>query len=193
MNSTNIAKVKKYTDELIYFQELEENVLRQKAKIDWLKLGDGNNSFFYATVKSRANAKGMNMLRKIDGTVCATQEDIENLVLEFYGELMGKKSINLKHIDAAAIRRGGQFSMEQRQFLVAPVSDQEILKALNGIGDLKSPGIDGYGAKFFKSSWDTIKDDINNAVYDFSIMIYCLRHLTALLQLLFPSMRRLSL
>ena len=83
--------------------------------------------------------------------------------------------------------------MEQRQFLVAPVSDQEILKALNGIGDLKSPGIDGYGAKFFKSSWDTIKDDINNAVYDFSIMIYCLRHLTALLQLLFPSMRRLSL
>ena len=57
--------------------------------------------------------------------------------------------------------------MEQRQFLVAPVSDQEILKALNGIGDLKSPGIDGYGAKFFKSSWDTIKDDINNAVYDF--------------------------
>ncbi|KAH1203129.1 hypothetical protein GmHk_17G049445 [Glycine max] len=86
MNSTNIAKVKKCTDILIYFQELEENVLRQKAKIDWLKLGDGNNSFFYATVKSRANAKGMNMLRKIDGTICATQEDIENLVLEFYGD-----------------------------------------------------------------------------------------------------------
>ena len=47
------------------------------------------------------------MLRKIDGTICATQEDIENLVLEFYGELMGKKSTNLKHIDANAMRRGG--------------------------------------------------------------------------------------
>lgn len=181
MNSTNIAKVKKYTDELIYFQELEENVLRQKAKIDWLKLGDGNNSFFYATVKSRANAKGMNMLRKIDGTVCATQEDIENLVLEFYGELMGKKSTNLKHIDADAMRRGGQLSMEQRQFLVAPVSDQEILKALNGIGDLKSPGIDGYGANSLNPVGILSKMISIMQYMTFSIMIDCLRHLTALL------------
>lgn len=34
-------------------------------------------------------------------------------------------------------------------------------------GYLKSPGIDGYGARFFKDSWETVKFDLVNAVNDF--------------------------
>ncbi|KAI5445139.1 hypothetical protein KIW84_013408 [Lathyrus oleraceus] len=38
---------------------------------------------------------------------------------------------------------------------------------LEGIGDLKAPGIDGFGAKFFKASWHIIKGDVIEAIMEF--------------------------
>lgn len=36
-----------------------------------------------------------------------------------------------------------------------------------GLGDLKSPGIDGYASKFSKASWHTIKVDVMRVISDF--------------------------
>ncbi|KAF1864513.1 hypothetical protein Lal_00021936 [Lupinus albus] len=52
MNGEIIEKVKKYSEELIKLNELEENIVKQKSKIEWLKLGDGNTSYLYASMKS---------------------------------------------------------------------------------------------------------------------------------------------
>lgn len=37
---------------------------------------------------------------------------------------------------------------------------------MNGIGDIKSPGIYGFGARFFKVSRNVVKDDVVVAVKD---------------------------
>ena len=55
----------------------------------------------------------------------------------------------------------------ERNCLIAPITVTEIKCALKGIGDLKSPGIDGYGAKNFKSSWEIIEQDVIDAVKEF--------------------------
>lgn len=39
--------------------------------------------------------------------------------------------------------------------------------ALQGIGDLKSPDLDGYNANFFKSCWGIVKNDVIDAVKEF--------------------------
>lgn len=69
--------------------ELEESVLRQKAKIEWLKLGDGNNSYFHAYLKAKYNAKCINLLCVNDGTIVTSQQDVEDAVLTYYRKLMG--------------------------------------------------------------------------------------------------------
>jgi hypothetical protein len=43
MNHHHIMKVKSCTEEVIHWSDMEEQMLRQKSKIDWLRLGDGNN------------------------------------------------------------------------------------------------------------------------------------------------------
>lgn len=43
MNNSIIAQAKHFTVEVIRLQELEEKILKQKSKLDWLKWGDGNN------------------------------------------------------------------------------------------------------------------------------------------------------
>ncbi|PNX74719.1 ribonuclease H, partial [Trifolium pratense] len=66
-----------------------------------------------------------------------------------------------------AMREGPQLSNEQREKLVIPITDKEIEDALQSIGDLKSPGIDGYGAYFFKKAWNIVKTDVLRAAHDF--------------------------
>lgn len=80
---------------------------------------------------------------------------------------MGKEEVNLNHVDIDAMRSGNQLSMKPRDFLVSNITLQEIEKALKGIGDTKSPDIDGFNAKFFKVSWHIMRKDVIAAVMEF--------------------------
>jgi hypothetical protein len=53
MNPQHIMEVKKCTEEVIKWNDMEEQMLRQKANIEWLKLGDGNNHYFHASIKAK--------------------------------------------------------------------------------------------------------------------------------------------
>ncbi|XP_058746230.1 uncharacterized protein LOC131619107 [Vicia villosa] len=53
MNQTLCQTIKYWTDEVLKSSELEEKILQQKVKCDWVKLGDGNNAYFYANLKSK--------------------------------------------------------------------------------------------------------------------------------------------
>ena len=167
MNEQRIKEVKQHTENLLNLQETEEKVLRQRAKVEWIRLGDGNNAFFHASLKSRQKKCGITKLLQEDGTVVHQQEDISNEVLNFYGKLLGETHEKLKSVDIVAIRNGKQLDRIQRAELVKMVEIEEIEAALKSIGDLKAPGVDGYGAKFFKATWCTVKNDVTRTVLDF--------------------------
>ena len=46
MDGNLIDTVKKCTERVINWNEMEGNMLRQRAKVDWLRMGDENNAFF---------------------------------------------------------------------------------------------------------------------------------------------------
>ncbi|KAH1233546.1 Short-chain dehydrogenase TIC 32, chloroplastic [Glycine max] len=157
MNGHRIDRVRKLTKDVINLNEMEEKMLMQRAKVDWIRKGDGNNSFFHAIIKSRNNRRNIYMLQKTDGTLLENQSEIEDEIMDFYKKLMGTEDSQLHHIDIDAMRNGKQVNMEQRRYLVSNITEQDIERALKGIGDDKSPGIDGFGAKFFKASWGDSK------------------------------------
>lgn len=69
-------------------------------------MGDGNNAYYYATLKTKQNAKTIRVLHRVDGVIITDQKYIENEVMDFYGSLMGKAANNLKHVDTEAMRNG---------------------------------------------------------------------------------------
>lgn len=166
-DSQKMEVVKKLIEVVIRWNSMEDNYMMQKAKLDWLKMGDDNSAFFHAYVKTKSKTKSMRMVQTSDGTVLSTQAEIEQEVLEFYGNLMGKANHSLNHIDIGVMRKGRQVNMEQRKHLVSKVTVKEIEYALHGIGDLKAPGEDGYSAKFFEVCWSFIKKDVIAAVMEF--------------------------
>ncbi|XP_058776937.1 uncharacterized protein LOC131651282 [Vicia villosa] len=107
-----IDKVKRITDELIKWNALEESRLRKQTKVDWLRKGDDNSTFFYALLKAKQKRKTISMLKKADGSIATNQEDIEKEVMDFYGGLMGTGNQVHTHIDIQAMREGKQLTWE---------------------------------------------------------------------------------
>ncbi|XP_058725957.1 uncharacterized protein LOC131597268 [Vicia villosa] len=167
INVHNIVEVKHHSESLVELNEIEEKMMRQKAKIDWIRLGDENNSYFHASLKSKNSQKNIKALKMEDGTTATTQGEMEQEILTFYGLLMGSAETTLQRVDIIALRKGSQLSRDQRAMLISRVDEKEIKEALNNIGDLKALGVDGFGAKFFKKSWQIVRQDILDTVQNF--------------------------
>lgn len=166
-NVDNINRVKDRTSELLQLNELEDSDLRQKAKINWIRQGDGNNSYFHATIKGRYKHNAIRSLIKEDGSCITSHEDIEEEVLKFYSALLGSSESNLAGLNIPAIRNGNTLNQFQRDMLIGPVSNAEIDTAIKGMDVNKTPGIDGYGVGFFKDAWSIVGSDVREAILDF--------------------------
>ncbi|XP_058722962.1 uncharacterized protein LOC131594771 [Vicia villosa] len=121
------------TNKLLELNQTEENILKQKAKVDWLRLGDGNNAYFHTSIRERHKHKSMSTLTSSKGEVLTNREDIVKEVLEFYKQLLGKASKDLTGVDKPCIMRGKMLSREDALSLIAPVTELEIWEALKGI------------------------------------------------------------
>lgn len=58
---------------------------------------------------------------------------------------------------------------DQIMALMLPVTEQEILNAVNNISGLKAPGPDGLYAIFFQKCWSTVKNSVISLVKDFFV------------------------
>ncbi|KAL5137396.1 Transposon TX1 uncharacterized protein [Glycine soja] len=144
-----------------------EDILMQKSKVNWLKLGDNNNAYFHATVKEKNKNKGIYTLTDLDGNLLCTQESIEKEIVSFYKKLVGTKETDLKEIDIPVLRVGKTLSRDLAQQLIRPIDLKEIWNALVNIGETKAPGLDGFTSHFFKAAWPIVKYDVQNAILEF--------------------------
>lgn len=93
--------------------------------------------------------------------------DIEQKITKYYKNLIGTANRTLTSINIVALRKRPQLDDAQREALTTHITENENFACLKGIKDISAPCIDGSSAKFFKSSWNIIKQDIIKVVMDF--------------------------
>ena len=167
LNMEKFDRIKDTRVKLEKWHTIEESILLQKSKITHIKLGDGNNAYFYANVKERNRTNGIHTLQSLDGRTLSNDKEIEDEIVGFYINLLGTASESLDAIDLDTIRNGPQLTNDQKRMLIQPVTDNEITKIVKGLNDNKAPGIDGFNSKFFKASWSIIGKKVTHAVKDF--------------------------
>lgn len=69
-----------------------------------------------------------------------------------------------QNIDIEVLRDGKQVSGDHCRMLTTKVTEEEVNNALKKISDITAPGIDGYGAKFYKACWHIIRKDSMEAI-----------------------------
>lgn len=165
---------------------IEESIWRQKARIDWLKLGDSNTKFFSAYVKARINVNAVTILLREDGSRCVTQQQMKEKFRNFYRNLMGSAAEELHMPDQRIINMGPVLNSEDRRRLCTSCSSQEIREALKQMDSNNAPGIDGYNVYFFKKAWPVIGEDVIEAIQQFFNTGYLPRELNIALITLIP-------
>ncbi|KAJ1296597.1 hypothetical protein BS78_01G314000 [Paspalum vaginatum] len=62
--------------------EREEMMARQRSRVDWLKAGDRNTSFFHARATARRRANRINYLKRQDGSKPYSNEEIREALFQ---------------------------------------------------------------------------------------------------------------
>lgn len=135
----------------------EERFLQQKAKVEWLRVGDSNSAYFHNVVKGRTSRSRIEVIKDTNNDLHGG-EYVSNVFVAHYNQFLGTVG------ETTPLDIPGLFSKSldpiRANHMVRPISDVEVKCALFSIGDKKAPGPDGYTSKFFKEAWDIVGGDV---------------------------------
>jgi hypothetical protein len=145
--------------------EREEIMARQRSRVEWLKEGDKNTSFFHARASARRRTNRIRFLLKDDGSKCEDQEGMQAMVLDYYQKLFSSEACT--SMDAVLDAIPVKVNSEMNEALNQEYTNEEIKSALFQMGPTKAPGPDGFPAIFYQRHWDLLEQDICSAVRGF--------------------------
>ncbi|XP_021744067.1 uncharacterized protein LOC110710117 [Chenopodium quinoa] len=150
-----------------HWNDIQESIFKQKSRINWVKLGDGNSHYFFSVMKTRQARNIIDSIFYSNQVLLKDPNAISHEIISFYKSLLGTQAPWLPVVDLITMRRGKQLSSAAQSYLIRPISHAEIDAGLKGIDNTKAPGIDGFNSYFFKRAWHIVKDDIYASVINF--------------------------
>ncbi|GKC39565.1 RNA-directed DNA polymerase, eukaryota, reverse transcriptase zinc-binding domain protein [Tanacetum coccineum] len=85
LRTEEAAYVHAFNDALL----MEEQFLKQKSKIKWLKLGDSNNAYFHKAVKNSISRSRIEAVMESDGTLL-TNDQVATGFVKHYEDFLGQ-------------------------------------------------------------------------------------------------------
>ncbi|XP_022030545.1 uncharacterized protein LOC110931459 [Helianthus annuus] len=148
------------------FQEAsldEERFLKQKSKVEWLRAGDANTAYFHSSLKCRNH---INRIEAISDS-CGNLFDGDNVAAAFvnhYEQFLGSEG-QVSLLPSPDLF-SNKLNPKTANYMVRPVTLEEIKSAMFSIGNDKAPGPDGYTTAFFQDKVlaDRLKGSLNEIV-----------------------------
>lgn len=163
-----IAKENCLSAELDEWLAREELLWKQRSRMDWLKAGDKNTTFFKMKASQRRSRKIIKYIKNEQGTIVTEPEEIIVEFSNFYKKLFQGQDIQheinwdveLQDIEMCV-------SAEVNDRLKEPYTNAEIKRALFEMHPAKAPGIDGYSTLFYQKFWSVIQSEVCHEILQF--------------------------
>ena len=164
---------KTLSKELYNLMRAEESFYKQKSRVQWIREGDSNTSFFHKTVAARQSRNSISYLISSEGNRISTFSDMAEEAVSFFQKLIGEKDDNVSGCPSEILSElvTSTISEEAQCDLIKPIKLTEIKSTLFAIGGEKTPGPDGYTAQFFKSTWHIVGGDVTKAILYFFFIL----------------------
>ncbi|KAG8475580.1 hypothetical protein CXB51_032446 [Gossypium anomalum] len=138
----------------------DEMYWEQRARANWIQLGNKNYAFFHKHASVRRRINTITRLETEDGRDIFDETAINEAASNYFQNLFSSRGIdNLSHL-----LRGinSNISSDVNADLLVPFTAEEVFLALKGMGPAKAPGCDGFPALFFQKFWHIIGKDVEN-------------------------------
>ncbi|KAL0291000.1 UNVERIFIED_CONTAM: hypothetical protein Sradi_7037200 [Sesamum radiatum] len=168
---------------------MEVNMLKQRAKIAWLKGGDNCTKIFFRKITARRTSQRVYQIQNEDGNLLTDYTAVTGEFVTYFKKLFGgsqRQSQNLDHLQPFARYL---ISENEATQISAPVQRSEIKEALFDINEDSAPGPDGFSSGFFKATWAVTGEDVCRAVMEFFNNGSLLKQLNATLITLIPKVQ----
>lgn len=145
--------------------QAHESVLRQKARIRWIKQGDCNSRYFHLTMNANRRNNLVKGVMKGE-TWIADPIKVKEEVRSFFAQKFQEPYAHRIRLDGICFQ---SLSQHHNDMLVARFLEEEVKQAVWDCGSDKSPGPDGLNFKFIKQFWQLLKPDILRFIDEFHV------------------------
>lgn len=165
-NDDTIKEEVEVYERWIHVASLEEDFLKQRAKLHWLDKGDKNNKTFHNAIRSRQAQNAIREIRCKDGRIVTKQLDVKEEAVRFFSEFLNQNPDSYIGTTTDELKDLLDFrcTLENCRLLEAEVTQEEIRKVLFAMPSNKSPGPDGFPCEVFKTAWSIVAQDFMVAV-----------------------------
>ena len=158
LSSLQLERLKTIQERIKLLEEQETEGHRIRTRyLPKYEHSDPNVSF-YAKLEKRTIQKNVIMcLKDENGCEVNKSNDLMNVVSKFYTNLYSATKTCKKTQKSLLKNITRTFSSVQKDFLDAPITHEELEKAVSSLNDEKSPGLTGFPAEFYKRFWPLLK------------------------------------
>lgn len=148
---------------------IEESYFRQRSRVNWLKEGDQNTTFFFRMVQTQMNYNFLRSFLLPLGVLIPVHMSFH--AVSYFQRLMGpSQALDVKLVSTSQwFHSLTKFtcSTSLSAQMVMPPTTEEIQFVLFKLNPNKSPGPDGLTSGFYKASWNIIGAEVTDPIRHF--------------------------
>lgn len=148
----------------------EEMYWEQRARANWLKLGDKNSTFFQKYASNRKRINTISMLELDEGGEVTEEIKIHEAATSFLLKLF--TSIGVRDPSYLLTGIENNISQDINTFLLSTFIADEYT-TLKGMGPIKTPVPDGFPTLFFQKFWHIVGKDVTTFFLEILIEDKC--------------------
>ena len=160
-----VSKRKQLQEALWVAAHAHESLLRQKARIRWIKLGDCNSRYFHLMMNANRRNNFVNGVIIGDSWV-ADPATVKEEIRSFFSQKFQEASNHNIRLDGVRFQ---SLSQQHNDMLTARFEEEEVKTAVWECGSDKCPGPDGLNFKFIKQFWQLMKPEILRFLDEFYV------------------------
>jgi hypothetical protein len=139
-------------------EEAKTRWITERSRRYNIQAGKLGHKHVYLSFKTLAKGTQLTGLEDEDGIVYDSWNDMERITVRYFEKLFSSDDrAEEAHIDYVLDRLNLELSEEDREYLNALFTGEELLEALKGLGKNKSPGPHGIPAEFYLAFWKELE------------------------------------
>lgn len=155
----------------LFLRLIEESYFKQRSRINWLKEGDLNTTYFFRIVQTRLNHNTIRSFLLPSGVVLTEPLDMSSHAIQHFTNILGPRPTPLMEIGSTPAWFSSLIpyscSPAESLLMTSIPTLEEITSVMHKLNSNKSPGPDGLTSGFYKSSWDILGAEVVNSIRHF--------------------------